>query len=278
MTMAHEKPAHGRHGYRASIDLTGRVLLVCGVGQGLGLEAVRALGECGATVVCLDRDWDTAMSAAAAVGGVPATGDATKRQDVTALVAAIEREHSRLDGIVDIIGGSQGDWVEDLNDDTVSREFALNFTHAYLLTQIASPLMARSGGGTITFVGSIAGLAALPRQAVYGSAKAALQHFVRCAAVELGHLGIRVNCVAPGYIRTPRMIDRFTAETWRQMAGTIPLGRAGEPEDVAGPLLFLSSDLSRFITGQTLVADGGMLLPGRSSVESAWLQLQGRIP
>jgi NAD(P)-dependent dehydrogenase (short-subunit alcohol dehydrogenase family) len=264
--------------YRDRIDLSGRILMVCGAGQGLGLEAARALADCGGTVICVDREADRVSAAAETVGGLPLACDVTNRAEVERAISTVEAQYQRLDGVVDIIGGSQGDWVEDLKDETIAHEFNLNFTHAHLLVQLASPAIARSGGGTITFVGSIAGLSSLPRQAIYGSAKAALHHFIRYSAVELGHQGIRVNGVAPGYVRTPRMMHRFSQNTWAQLADAAPLGRVGEPEDVAGPLLFLTSDLSRFVTGQILVADGGMLLPVRSAADTAQLQLRGRSP
>lgn len=275
--MSDMKPdAQPARNYRDRIDLSGRILMVCGAGQGLGLETARALADCGGTVICVDREADRAAAAAETVEGMPLACDVTNRAAVEQAVATVEARYGRLDGVVDIIGGSQGDWVEDLKDDAIAHAFNLNFTHAHLLVQLASPAIARSGGGSITFVGSIAGLSSLPRQAIYGSAKAALHHFIRYSAVELGHQGIRVNGVAPGYVRTPRMMDRFSEATWTQLADAAPLGRVGEPEDVAGPLLFLTSDLSRFVTGQILVADGGILLPIRSAADTARLQLRGR--
>lgn len=271
-------PSGPRRSYRDRIDLSGRVVLVCGAGPGLGLEAARALRDCGAQVVCLDRDPERAEDAAREVGGMAVAADITRRDDARRAVGTAAALHGRLDGIVDIVGGSAGAWVEELDDEAVAREFAINFTHAHLVTQLGSEAIARSGGGTITFVGSIAGVSSLPRQAIYGSAKAALHHFVRYAASELGHLGVRVNAVAPGFVRTPRMLDRFSPEIWGEMGDAAPLGRPGDPDDIAGPLLFLSSDLSRFITGQVLVADGGITLALRASKDRSKLQLRGRTP
>ena len=263
-------------GYHDRLKLAGRVYLVCGAGQGLGLEAARALRDCGAVLLCLDRDRDRAEAAAREVDGLAIAADVMQRRDVDAAVAACVNAHGRLDGIVDIVGGSGGAWVEDLIDEAVEHELALNFKHVHLLTQVGAAAIARTGGGTITFVGSIAGLSALPRQAIYGAAKAALHHFVRCAAAELGHLGVRVNAVAPGFVRTPRMLDRFTPEIWTEMAAAAPLGRVGGPDDIAGPLLFLASDLAAFVTGQILVADGGITLPLRAIADPSEAQLRGR--
>lgn len=255
--------------------MRGRTILVCGTGPGLGLEAARAFRDCGAHVVCLDRDAERAHAAAREVEGLAIAADITCGDEARKAIAAAE-DRGGLHGIVDVAGGSAGAWIEDLDDDAIAREVALNFLHTPLLTQLGAEAIARSGGGAITFVGSIAGVSSLPRQAIYGSAKAALHHFVRCAAAELGHLGVRVNAVAPGFVRTPRMDDRFTPEIWGEMSGAAPLGRVGEPDDIAGPLLFLCSDLSRFVTGQVLLVDGGITLPLRAVGERSRLQLRGR--
>lgn len=135
--------------------------------------------------------------------------------------------------------------------------------------------MAKMGGGTIVLIGSAAGISNLPNQAIYGSAKAALHHFTRYAATELGHLGVRVNAVAPGYIRTERMVERFAPAIWDEIAQNTPLQRAGYTHDIAAAALFLTSRLSDFITGQVLVADGGLLNAPRIIRSSSARQIAG---
>jgi len=118
--------------------------------------------------------------------------------------------------------------------------------------------MVANGGGTMVFISSVSGLTAAPNHAAYGAAKAGLMAWVQSLAVELGPSGIRANAVAPGTILTPRMAARFTDVELEQNNQVAPLKRIGETSDVAGAALFLSSDLSSFISGRTLVVDGGV--------------------
>ena len=131
----------------------------------------------------------------------------------------------RLDGVVDIVGASISRSLLDVDDDLINQTFELNLFQAIQVTRTAADIMARSGGGTIVLIGSAAGFASLPNQIVYGSAKAALHHFVRCAASELGHVGVRVNAVAPGYVRTERMVARFNDGSWNEITSNTPLQR-----------------------------------------------------
>ena len=135
--------------------------------------------------------------------------------------------------------------------------------------------MANRGSGSIVLIGSSAGIASLPNQIAYGAAKAALHHFVAGAASELGHRGIRVNAIAPGYVRTERMVERFAAEQWAEVERNTPLQRAGSTADIAGLALFLMQDLSSYVTGQVLLADGGMLNPPRIMSASSARQIAG---
>ncbi len=125
------------------------------------------------------------------------------------------------------------------------------------IVQIGGPLIAAGGGGTMTFVGSMAGDRAVKNQLAYGVAKAALHHLVRMAALELGPSGVRVNAVAPGFIRTPRLNARLDEAQWATIGRSVPLGRAATPAEIAAPLLFLSSGLSSHVSGQVLAVDGG---------------------
>ncbi len=116
------------------------------------------------------------------------------------------------------MGASFGAGLLEADADLVKRNFDLNLHQAMSVTRHGANVMAKSGGGTIVLVGSVSGISSLPNQIIYGSAKAALHHFVRCAAAELGHLGVRINAVAPGYDQTERMIERFPAESCDEIA------------------------------------------------------------
>jgi NAD(P)-dependent dehydrogenase (short-subunit alcohol dehydrogenase family) len=130
--------------------------------------------------------------------------------------------------------------------------------HAYLAIQIGGPRIARGGGGTITFVGSLAGSMAIRNQVAYGAAKAALHHLVRSYSLECARDGVRINAVAPGFIRTPRLNRMLNEEQWQTIGKFVPLGRAALPSEIAAVLLFLSCDLSSHVTGQVLSVDGGV--------------------
>jgi NAD(P)-dependent dehydrogenase (short-subunit alcohol dehydrogenase family) len=137
--------------------------------------------------------------------------------------------------------------------------FSVNARQCFYVIQVAAPYLRRSAGSSMTFVSSVGGLLSAPRVALYGAAKAALSSLVRSAAIELGP-DIRVNCVAPANTLTPRLAASLGEGDEAIFAATHPVGRMGKPEDQAAGILFLASGLASFITGQTLVVDGGLLL------------------
>jgi NAD(P)-dependent dehydrogenase (short-subunit alcohol dehydrogenase family) len=262
--------------YGALQRLDGRVFAVVGAGRGIGRQTVHALRQAGADLVCIDSDFDWARAVAAEVKGMALQLDATRHQDVVTVFDELVQRCGRLDGVVDIVGASIGRGLLDVDEEFIAQTFELNLHQAIHVTRTAAAVMAASGGGTIVLIGSAAGVASLPNQIVYGSAKAALHHFVRCAASELGHHGVRVNAVAPGYVLTERMAERFDTESWSEIALNTPLQRGGETADIAGVVLFLSQDLSSFVTGQVIVADGGLLNPPRVMRASSARQISGQ--
>jgi NAD(P)-dependent dehydrogenase (short-subunit alcohol dehydrogenase family) len=246
--------------YVEGLRLDGKAFVVLGVGEGLGRQSCHALKQAGADVFCVDLDPAIAAEAARDIGGVAHCADVTKRAAVDTLFAeASERFGSQLAGLVDVVGVASNGPFASFDDDALDWQFNIILRHAILAMQIGGPLLGRNGGGSMTFIGSISGIANLPGQSMYGAAKAALHHAVRSAAYEFGSAGVRVNAIAPGFTRTPRLIDKIGADEWRRIDATNPLRRAADPSDIAGTVLFLASNLARYVTGNILTLDGGIV-------------------
>lgn len=243
--------------YAAKLRLDGRRFVVIGAGQGIGRQATHALAAVGARLVCVDKDEGLAADIASEVGGIPWSGDATQREDATRLFADAEAQLGGIDGVVDIIGMAQYGAILDIDDDYWNWHHDIVLRHAFLAMQLGGRAM-RATGGAMVFVASVSGLTSAPQHAAYGAFKAGLMALVRSGAVELGPLGIRVNAVAPGVVWTPRVSAYLGEEGRKQNAANVPLGRVAQPSDIAAGLLFFASDLASFVTGQTLVVDGGV--------------------
>ena len=145
-----------------------------------------------------------------------------------------------------------------MDDDEWNWHFHIVLRHAQLITQLFGRLLSESGGGALAFVASVSGLTAAPQHAAYGAAKAGLMSLVRSTAVELGPAGVRTNAVAPGVVWTPRVSAYLGEEGKQRNAENAPLRRVAQTSDIAGALLFLVSDLSAYVNGQTLTVDGGV--------------------
>ena len=243
-------------GVRTRLD--GRGLLVVGAGQGIGRQTAAALTQAGARVVCCDIRADLAHEVADEVGGIAWGGDATKRDDVARLVDEATTALGRIDGFVDIIGVSHYANAVDIDDEHLQWQFDIVLRHAVLLTQHVGKAMAGTGGGTMVFVSSTSAFSASPQTGAYGAAKAALNAWIKTTADELGPSGIRVNGVAPGMVWTPRVSGLIGDRGRAMVADITPLRRMAVPAEIASVALFLSTDLSSFVTGQTILVDGGV--------------------
>ncbi|MBB3665593.1 NAD(P)-dependent dehydrogenase (short-subunit alcohol dehydrogenase family) [Prauserella sediminis] len=243
--------------YADRLRLDGRHVLVLGGGLGIGHQTAAAASALGANVTVVDTDAERAKRVADEVGGLALVGDATRRADVERVVSESVDRFGPLHGLADIIGISTFASIEDSDDDVFDRGIALNLRHVYLAVQIGARAMT-DGGGSIALVGSISGTRSAPKHAIYGAAKAAVSNLAASAAVELGPQSIRVNVVAPGQTYTPRIAERHPeAGYYDEASKLVPLGRVGMPDDIASALLFFLSPLSGWVTGQTLVVDGG---------------------
>lgn len=246
--------------YLGRLRLDGREYVVVGAGQGMGRQTCHALVQAGAAkVICVDVDQVRAEEVAREIGvGVPWVGDVTRRAEVAQLAAFAATELGRVHGIVDIVGMAGWKSILDMDDEAWDWSQDMNLRHVFLLTQEFGRLMSRTGGGTMVYIASASGRSGAPMHAGYGAAKAGLMAWVKSTAIELGSAGIRANAVAPGVILTPRMDAAFTDEARAANSATVPLGRMGAPEDIASAVLFLTSDLSSFVSGFTLLVDGGV--------------------
>lgn len=244
--------------YPALLRLDGRNFVVLGAGQGIGRQTAHALASVGARVFCVDKDADLAHDIAEEVGGIAWAADATDRSDVEALMAAAIDRMERLDGLVDIIGMARYAALVDTDDEQWSWHHDIVLRHAFLAMQYGGRALVAGGGGVMVFVASVSGLTSAPQHAAYGAFKAGLMSLVRSAAVELGPQGVRVNAVAPGVVWTPRVSGYLGEEGRLRNEANTPLRRVALPADIAAAILFLVSDLSSYVTGQTLVVDGGV--------------------
>ncbi|HEV2993222.1 MAG TPA: SDR family oxidoreductase [Acidimicrobiia bacterium] len=255
MTTADDSPVPD---YPQLLRLDGRRFVVVGAGQGIGRQAVHALASVGARVVCVDVDADRAGEVAAEVGGYAVVGDATRRADAERVFDEVAGALGGLDGVVDIVGMARYATLLDVDDEEWDWHFDVVLRHAYLAVQLGGRRLTAGAGGVMAFVASVSGLTSAPRHAAYGAAKAGLMALVRSAAVELGPSGVRVNAVAPGVVWTPRVSAVLGEEGRARNEANTPLRRVAQPADIAAALLFLCSDLSSYVSGQTIVVDGGV--------------------
>ena len=243
--------------YPSLARLDGRTMVVLGAGNGIGRQVSHALAQSGARVACVDREPGLAEFVAGEVGGLPLTADVTQRSEVERVFAEAAAG-GPIRGVIDIVGMPRLGALRNLDDADWRWQFDIVLTHAFLAVQIGGEAVARAGGGSLVFVGSLAGLATLPGQVAYGAAKAALHHLVAGAAREFGPRGVRINAVAPGFVHTPRLNSLVSQEQWTRIDAQIPLGSAAQPAEIAAAILFLSSDLASHVTGHTLSVDGGL--------------------
>ncbi|MGW4563082.1 SDR family NAD(P)-dependent oxidoreductase [Streptomyces sp. NPDC004561] len=247
-------------------DLTGRTAFVTGAAGGIGRASAVLLAEAGATVHCADRDADGLHGTAALIGKLGGTAR-THALDVTdrpALAEAV-RSCGRLDVMAAIAGIMHSSPVLETRDEDLDRVLDVNFKGVLYACQEAARLMlARETRGSIVTMASGAVDTGGPGLLCYGAAKAAVVQLTKTLATEVGRHGIRVNAIAPGWVRTP-MTDRHDREaqahTEAVMARMAPLGRVGEADDVAHAVLYLASDASAFTTGQILRPNGGVAMP-----------------
>ena len=242
----------------AELDLTGRVGFVTGGTRGIGLATARLLAEHGAQVVIAGTDEQRTREVADVFGGLGVACDSRDPNQISAAYRTIRAEFGRLDFLVNNAGVMQAGLVGMISPETIDEVLGINTKGPILHLQAAARMM-RKDGGSIVNVSSIMGVRGKAGQAVYAASKAAIIGLTTSAAKELAPRNIRVNAVAPGFIETD-MTTALDPEKFSERMDSIAMGRIGTPQDVAGAVLFLVSDLSAYVTGQVLGVDGGMLV------------------
>ena len=257
-------------------ELDGRVAIITGGGSGIGAATARRFAAEGATVAVLDRDADGASRVATEVNGHAYALDVRDGDEVSEVIDRVAQTLGQIDILVNNAGTGDLRPLHTVDDKLWHRLIDVNLTGTFNATRAAIPFMLETGGGAIVNNASVSGLAPTRNEAAYSAAKAGVIALTKSGALEYGPT-VRVNCVAPGHVRTP-----MTA-VWEQMpdafapiAEAIPLGRIGEPDEVAEAILFLASDRASYITGQTLVVDGGVILP-QAGTDAALAKLFDRL-
>jgi 2-deoxy-D-gluconate 3-dehydrogenase len=229
----------------------------------MGRATALLLARLGAGLVVLDEvsERAEAVAAEARAAGAraePLVADVTSRAAAEAAVAEAGRRLGALDALVNIVGGASWAPLLEMDDATWARDFRLNLEQHWWVSSAAARAMIAAGrGGSLVVVASVSGLFSAAGHAAYGAAKAGLIALVRSMAEEWWPHGIRANAVVPGAVRTPRIEEAWRSGAIRRPAADV-VERMALPEDVAGAIAFLSSELARRITGQTLVIDGGV--------------------
>ena len=243
---------------QSAARLDGRVAVVTGAGAGIGRGIAEGFTAFGARVAVWERDPDTCMAAAEAVGGLAMTVDVREADQVD---AALERTIGEL-GVPTILVNNAGGVFRSPFLETAEKGwdalYRANLRHVILCTQRCARAMVEAGlGGSIISITSIEGARAAPGYATYAAAKAGVINLTKTVALELAPYGIRVNALAPDFTMTEGIRAIAPGEVLATVNAMVPMGRAGHVDEMAGAAVFLASDLSSYVTGQTIHVDGG---------------------
>ncbi|MBI2131302.1 MAG: glucose 1-dehydrogenase [Candidatus Tectomicrobia bacterium] len=246
-----------------AFDLIGKTALVTGGGTGLGRVMALALTEAGADVAVAARRRERLEAAAAEIRALGRSAaviefDLTNPADVTRVVAEAESTLGPLDILVNNSGVSGEGWAAELPLERWDQVMATNLRGAFLMCQAAGRGMIERKGGSIVNVASVAGMIGVRMLAAYSASKGGLIQLTRTLALEWARHGVRVNALAPGYFLTDLNREHFSTEAGERMVRNhIPMGRLGQPPELAGAVVFLASGASSFMTGAVLTVDGG---------------------
>jgi len=245
-------------------DMQDKTVVVTGGSRGIGFAIAREFAAQGARVVISSRTQQALEAAAekiAAEGGqvTPVPCDVSQSEQVQRLVSQTLETYERIDVLVNNAGITRDNLLLRMQEDDWDAVLNVNLKGAFLCTKAVTRPMLKQRAGSIINISSVVGVAGNAGQTNYGASKAGILGLTKATALELASRGITVNAIAPGYIET-EMTDNLTEKQKEALAGKIPLGYIGKPEDIAGVALFLASPAARYITGQVFRIDGGMVM------------------
>jgi 3-oxoacyl-[acyl-carrier protein] reductase len=240
--------------------LAGRRAIVTGAGRGIGAAIAGALARAGAAVAICDIDESVAELAAAMEGEVVgARCDVASSEDVERFVAWASGELGGLDVIVNN-AGVLGAWkLTETSDEQWQRLIEVNLGGVFRTTRAAMPLLLESGRGRVVSLASITPIRGEARTTAYAASKGGVIGFTKALSREVAHRGVTVNAIAPGYMLTDQTAEVFEGEHRDSILAQVTMGEFGTPDDVAGAAVYLASDDARYVTGQVLVVDGGVV-------------------
>lgn len=246
------------------LGLEGKKALIVGGGRGMGETSALLLAQAGCDIAVLDNELERAelvSDAVRALGrkGIPIKADILDEASVKQAVADVESALGGLDILVTIVGQALFKPLLDVSLEEWDYDQSRNLRYFFVVGRaVAASMIDRGVPGSLICIGSVDGLQGAPSHGPYGAAKAGLMHLVKSMATEWGRNGIRANAIAPGSITTPRLPETPASRAAMEQS-VLPIGRAGTTRDVAGAVVFLASGLSEYVTGHTLLVDGGWM-------------------
>jgi NAD(P)-dependent dehydrogenase (short-subunit alcohol dehydrogenase family) len=246
-------------------DLTGRVALVTGGNKGLGKAMARGLARAGADIFLASRNeaelkasLDEILAETGRKGACCVT-DVNNRDEVNRLAATALEKMGRVDILINNAGMNAPQAIDAITDETWDKILEVNLSSVMALTRAIVPQMRARKWGRVIHISSIMGFVSKEKRNAYSATKSALTGLARASALDLGEDGVTVNCIAPGPFMTDMPMSILSPEEKRAFAATTALNRWGQPDELVGPMLLLASDAGSYITGQTIVVDGGYL-------------------
>ena len=249
---------------RNPFDMSGRVAIITGGATGLGYGMSKALVAFGCRVVMMGRREEVLKKAAGELGELADYFrlDVTDEKGIKDAVKYVFDKYGRIDVLINDAGIQFKSTAEEASLEEIRKTLAVPLTGAFALTQACLPVMEKQGKGSVIFISSMAGHMGLTYLAAYSAAKAGVTGLVMNLASEVSHTGVRFNAIVPGWIESPMLLASMGKDIPRQqkILGRTPLGKFGDAMDIGWAALFLASDASGFITGQSIVVDGGALV------------------